>query len=118
MIISKAILKDLPTEYYRLDFIVDQLNPHLDKEMEASMQAGELVGKIYDELFTQYRDPTNASSQRSINELSVRLVFCLYAEDAGIFGRHGMFHDYLNEFETRHLRTALIGFWCKFSSLT
>ena len=101
-------LKDLPTEYYRLDFIVDQLNPHLDKEMEVSMQAGELVGKIYDELFTQYRDPTNASSQRSINELSVRLVFCLYAEDAGIFGRHGMFHDYLNEFETRHLRTALI----------
>lgn len=67
--------KDLPTEYYWLDFIVDHLNPHLDKEMKVSMQAGELIGKIYDELFTQYRDPTNASSQRSINELSVRLVF-------------------------------------------
>lgn len=72
------------------------------------MQAGELVGQIYDELLKQYRDPSSDETQRAINQLSVRLVFCLYAEDAGIFGRHGMFHDYLADFDTRFLRNAVI----------
>ncbi len=27
--------------------------------------------------------------------LCVRLVFCLYADDAGLFGQHGKFHDYM-----------------------
>jgi hypothetical protein len=101
-------LTDLPEECYRLDFLVDQANPHLEKEMQVSMQAGELVGQIYDELLKQYRDPNSDETQRAINQLSVRLVFCLYAEDAGIFGRHGMFHDYLTDFDTRFLRNAVI----------
>lgn len=101
-------LTDLPEECYRLDFLVDQANPHLEKEMQVSMQAGELVGQIYDELLKQYRDPTSDDTQRAINQLSVRLVFCLYAEDAGLFGRHGMFHDYLTDFDTRFLRNAVI----------
>lgn len=101
-------LADLPEECYRLDFLVDQANPHLEKEIQVSMQAGELVGQIYDELLKQYRDPSSDETQRAINQLSVRLVFCLYAEDAGIFGRHGMFHDYLADFDTRFLRNAVI----------
>lgn len=40
--------------------------------------------------------------------LCVRLVFCLYAEDAGLFGKHSMFHDYLVRFESRDLREAII----------
>ena len=39
---------------------------------------------------------------KSLNALCVRLVFCLYAEDAGIFGARGMFHDYLK----RHVADA------------
>lgn len=101
-------LTDLPKEYYRLDLLVDRANPHLEKEMQVSMQAGELVGQIYEELLKQYHNPDSADTQRSINQLSVRLVFCLYAEDAGIFGRYGMFHDYLVDFETRFLRNAII----------
>ena len=45
---------------------------------------------------------------KSLNKLCVRLVFCLYAEDAGIFGRHEMFHDYLAAFDTRGMRKALV----------
>ena len=45
---------------------------------------------------------------KSLNILCVRFVFCLYAEDAGIFGRHGMFHDYLEEFDAKHMRKAVI----------
>ncbi len=37
---------------------------------------------------------------RSLNILCVRLVFCFYAEDAGIFGeKRSMFHDYLSRFK-------------------
>ena len=32
----------------------------------------------------------------------------MYAEDAGIFGHHGMFHDYLSAFDTRGVRRALV----------
>lgn len=75
--------------------------------MEVSIAAGEIVGLLYDAFAKQYADPTSEQAMKSLNILCVRLVFCLYAEDAGIFGRHGMFHDYLAEFETRKLRRAL-----------
>ncbi len=101
-------LEDLPKEYYRLQFLVDTGNDHLKREMEVSMAAGEIVGLIYDAFAKQYRDPTSSTAMHSLNVLCVRLVFCLYAEDAGIFGRHGMFHDYLAEYDTRHMRKALM----------
>lgn len=101
-------LENLQAEAYRLKFIMDESNKNISKEMEVSIQAGDIVGVLYDELLKQYKDPTNDESLRSLNALCVRLVFCLYAEDAGIFGRHGMFHDYLKRFEVRDLRRGLI----------
>lgn len=105
---EEIFLKDLEKEYYRLQFIVDKENENLKKEMEISIQAGELVGKIYDEILPLYKNPENVESLKSLNMLCVRLVFCLYAEDAGLFGKHQMFHDYLKKFETKDLRRALI----------
>lgn len=102
------ILENLQTELYRFSFLLNEKNDNVSKEMEISIQAGELVGDLYDALLKEYKDPTNDESLRSLNALCVRLVFCLYAEDAGIFGRHGMFHDYLMRFEIRDLRKALI----------
>lgn len=105
---EEILLKDLPKEYYRLQFIVDSEKENLKKEMEISIQAGELVGKIYDEILPLYKDPENEDTLRSLNMLCVRLVFCLYAEDAGLFGKRLMFHDYLNRFSADDLRRALI----------
>ena len=105
---EQILLENLPTEYYRLSFLVDSGNEHLKREMEVSISAGKIVGLIYDAFAKRYVDPTSERALKSLNVLCVRLVFCLYAEDAGIFGRHGMFHDYLAEFETKHLRKALI----------
>ena len=105
---EEIFLKDLEKEFYRLQFIVDKENENLKKEMEVSIQAGELVGKIYDEILPLYKNPENVESLKSLNMLCVRLVFCLYAEDAGLFGKHQMFHDYLRRFETKDLRRALI----------
>jgi len=91
------LLKDLGDEYYRLQFLVEQGNAHIQKEMEISLQAGELVGKLYDALLKQYNSPASEEELKSLNMLCVRLVFCLYAEDAGIFGGHNMFHDFLKK---------------------
>ena len=102
------LLENLEREYYRLNFLVNSKDEHLEKEMEVSIKAGEIVGKLYDALLAQYINKENESSLKSLNILCVRLVFCLYAEDAGIFGRRGMFHDYLNAFDTVHFRKALI----------
>jgi len=101
-------LKNLEKEYYRLSFLVESENIHLKKEMEVSIKAGNIVGLLYEALLKQYIDKDNVETLKSLNKLCVRLVFCLYAEDAGIFGRHNMFLDYLKTFETRHLRKALI----------
>ena len=101
-------LANLGKEHYRLRFLVETGNEHLEREMRVSMQAGAIVGKLYDALLKEYKDPTNAESLRSLNVLCVRLVFCLYSEDAGIFGRHDMFHDYLARYDTMDMRNALI----------
>ena len=94
------LLENLETEYYRLQFLVEQGNEHLKKEMEVSLQAGEIIGQIYDEFLKQYVNPDDPQTLKSLNILCVRLVFCLYAEDAGLFGeKRCMFHDYLAQFK-------------------
>ena len=105
---EQILLKDLPKEFYRLQFLVDTGSEHLKKEMEISLKAGDLVGKLYDAILKQYKDPDDPETLKSLNKLCVRLVFCLYAEDAGIFGKHGMFHDYLRQFQSKDVRKALI----------
>ena len=105
---EEILLENLEKEYNRLKFIVDAENNNLKKEMEISIQAGELVGKLYDEILPLYKNPENVDTLRSLNMLCVRLVFCLYAEDAGIFGKHNMFHDYLSKYEAEDIRIALI----------
>jgi len=101
-------LEELEKEYTRLQFLVDTGNDRIKKEMEISLQAGELVGKLYDALLKQYNTPASDAELKSLNMLCVRLVFCLYAEDAGIFGSHTMFHDYLKSFQAKNVRKALI----------
>ena len=101
-------LGELEKEYYRLSFLVDSESNITKKEMEVSIQAGDVVGLLYDAFHLQYRNPNDPETLKSLNKLCVRLVFCLYAEDAGVFGRRNMFHDYLAQFDTRHTREALI----------
>ncbi len=134
----KILLKNLEKEYHLLRFLVEEKSEQLRREMEVSVKAGELVGIIYDKLLEQYelgartssfatslgtRTSSSASKQnddagettalqadilRSLNILCVRLVFCLYAEDAGLFPTKTAFHDYLAQFQPKHIRKALI----------
>ncbi len=105
---ESIMLKDLQKEYYRLQFLVEEKSELLHREEQISIQAGELVGKLYDAILKQYIHPDSKESLHSLNILCVRLVFCLYAEDAGIFGGHLKFHNYIKSFEPRDVRRALI----------
>ena len=102
-------LEELPNEYRRLGFLANVRDRNIKKEMEVSIQAGELVGLIYDKLLSQYQEPDSEETQKSLNMLCVRLVFCFYAEDAEIFSERSttVFHDYLKE-HRNDARTALI----------
>lgn len=101
-------LADLEQEFYRLEFLVDKSNEHLEREMQISMEAGEIVHEMYEGLLKQYITPDSPETLHAINQLIVRLVFCLYAEDSGLFGHKLAFHDYLARFGSRDFRRALI----------
>lgn len=101
-------LADLEKDYYRLSFLVDDANAHIKKELEISIKAGEIVGVLYDKILAQYKNPESLESQKALNKLCVRLVFCLYAEDAGIFGSKNMFHDFMAQFSANEFREKLI----------
>jgi len=94
---TKILLFELPEKFHALDFLVDKTKNKLRIELELSLKAGEIVGKLYDALHSQYLNPDNEHSLASLNKLCVRLVFCLYAESAGIFGKHKIFRDYLQK---------------------
>lgn len=107
---EEILLENLEKEYYRFSFITDQGSVHLKKELEVSKKAGDIIGEIYDAILKQYKDADNPSpaTLKSLNMLCVRIVFCLYAEDAGIFGHKSIFGDYLKQFEAKDLRRALL----------
>ena len=102
---ESILLENLGKEYYRLQFLVDNKKEHISKEERVSIEAGKIVGKMYDALLKQYGDDSPETS-RWLNILCVRLVFCLYAEDAGLF-THDQFHDFLVRYEADDLRRAL-----------
>lgn len=103
----KIALADLQSKYHMLDFLVNHETKKISDEMKISLQAGELVGKLYDAFSKQYKNPDDPETLKSLNKLCVRIVFCLYAEDAAVFGRKNMFYDYMTQFDVGHARKGL-----------
>ena len=112
-----VLLKDLQKEYHRLSFIAERYKPaHIQKEEQLSIDAGKIVGILYDALAKQYKDINDPATQQSLNKLCVRLVFCLYAENADLFHQRSAFYDYLQEFTPRETRQALIDLFTVFNT--
>ena len=103
----KMLLSDLQSKYHMLDFLVNKTAKKVTDEMQISLQAGEIVGQLYDAFHKQYKNPDDPETLKSLNKLCVRIVFCLYAEDAGVFGKKSMFHDYMEQFDAQHARKGL-----------
>ena len=104
---DEILLKDLPKQFYQLQFLVEQKSEILKKEEQISIDAGELVGKLYNALIKQYKNPDSPETLKSLNMLCVRLVFCLYAEDSQIFPKHEMFGQYLKQFPVKEVHRKL-----------
>ena len=104
---DEILLKDLPKQFYQLQFLTEQKSEILKKEEQISIDAGNLVGKLYDALIKQYKNPDSDETKRSLNMLCVRLVFCLYAEDSQIFDKHEMFGTYLKQFPVKEVHKKL-----------
>lgn len=106
----KIELEELGTRYGELRFLSEYRDEKIIHEQQLSIRAGELIGQIYDLLKPQYKNPDSENTLKSLNKLCVRLVFCLYAEDAGLFDREDnhIFGNYLKKSEVRDLRRRLI----------
>ena len=102
----EILLENLEKEYHQLQFLVSDGDAKLKHEMEVSIAAGDLVGRIYDSFLKPLGDNPTADDLHALNVLCVRLVFCLYAEDAGVFEKDQFFH-YLSEYQPQHMRAAL-----------
>lgn len=105
----EVFLESLPKDAHKLQFLVDDGMDHIRQEMEISVQAGTLVGRLYDAFLAQYKDPTSKQSLHDLNVLCVRLVFCLFAEDSGLFfGNRQAFYQYMRQYQPHQMRKALI----------
>lgn len=79
-------------------------------KFKLSIEAGSLVAKLYDKLLALYHQETDQHRvQQSLNKLCVRLVFCWYADDAGLFGHNNSFHQYFQDIPAKYCRDALYG---------
>ncbi|MFP1694831.1 class I SAM-dependent DNA methyltransferase [Gardnerella greenwoodii] len=76
-------------------------------EKQLSEKAGLLVANLHNELEKQYADPDSEEEHHSLALLTVRIVFCLYAEDAGLFTNH-IFSNYIHNAKASDLRRKLI----------
>ncbi len=105
---EKLTLDSLPKEAHRLAFLGNaEVKKLVAKEVEISVQAGRLVGKLYDALLKLYAEPNSPETLKSLNKLCVRLVFCLYAEDADIFDKN-LFRKLVSATDPAHLRRAIL----------
>ena len=57
----------------------------LPKESEVDMQASAMLRRLYDTLIRANPDWTTAERQHDLNQFMTRVIFCLFAEDVGIF---------------------------------
>ena len=100
-------LKNFENEYHHLSFLVDKNDVHLQKEVALSLEASRIIGQVYEGLKNRFVNPESDLAQKSLQILCVRLVFCLFAEHAGLLGRHSCFGKYLEQFSADQIRDAL-----------
>ena len=82
-------LADLPRHVEKFGFIVGVQRRTFRDQDPANVKAAELVGKLHDALeAVRYRD-------HDLECFLVRIAFCLFADDTGIFEPRDIFFDFL-----------------------
>jgi hypothetical protein len=102
-------LDELPDHLNLLSFLTSDDTSRLHKEQELSVEAGRYVNRIYDALSCCYHHLGDSEcEQRSLNVIVTRIIFMLYAEDAGLLQEHQAFGKYCAR-DSRLLRDRLKG---------
>ena len=99
--VRKIKLEELPERFGELDFLVDEKQSEIKTAEYVSASAGSLVQDFYD-LFRDAISTMTPAEIVSLNKFCIRCVFCMYAEDSGIFERKS-FLNYLKESRDKSL---------------
>ena len=100
------LFEELPEKYYAFEFLIKKTRRTIEFDKDLDFEAGVNIRKLYE---VMCKGKTSRAVFQSLNKLCVRLVFCFYAESAGIFPKRKMFSDYLkNYFDSKvSFRAAL-----------
>lgn len=85
-------LSDFPKHVYDFGFIIGSQKRVFRDQDPANIKAAELVGRLHDMLLEEA-----GYTGHDLELLLVRIVFCLFADDTGIFEPRDIFLDYLEE---------------------
>ena len=103
--IKTIALEELPTRWRELKILVEAYKPegYVDEKREEriSSTASDYIRNLYDTIYASKKEWTKPELQ-SLNMFCVRVVFCLFAEDAGIFD-DGQFSTFLDKFMAKDL---------------
>ena len=108
-------LEELPSRWRELKFLVEPYRPegYVDEKREerVSSTASDYIRNLYDTIYASKKEWTKPELQ-SLNMFCVRVVFCLFAEDAGIFD-DGQFSTFLDKFNVKDLNKKFdaLFFW-------
>lgn len=87
---TRFALADLPAHVEAFGFIVGVEKRVFQDQDPVNIIAAELMGKLHDALKPTY-------DGAPLERLLVRLLFCLFADDTGIFPERGMLETYLSD---------------------
>ncbi len=87
---SNFELTELPRNIHLFDFMIGHTRHVFRDEDEANIKAAELMGKLHDAL------KANGYSGHALEMLLTRFMFCLFADDTGIFEKD-LFTYYIEE---------------------
>ena len=87
---TRFALADLPAHVEAFGFIVGVEKRVFQDQDPVNIIAAELMGKLHDALKPTY-------DGAPLERLLVRLLFCLFADDTGIFPERGMLETYLRD---------------------
>ena len=103
-------LESLPEQLHVFQFLVDEHVKEVRLQQEVSIEAANRLGKLYPLIEAEYKKAYGESEEyrHDLAVFMVRLLYCLYAEDSGLFNKM-QFYNYLKgiEAETGEFRRAL-----------
>lgn len=107
---SEFTLADLPNHVNELARLFQRESTketiRVVQQEELSVKAGIYVAQLHDALAKCFPNPDDPVEHMALAMITVRIVFCLYAEDAGLFMANA-FHDYVEHSSPDRLHTDL-----------